>query len=880
MWNKIANIVLKNRWFIVAIIVILTIFFGYFAFTSLRVDNRYGNMLPKVSKTQSDFLKFKEKFGEDGSTLVIAIKEPKLYTEKKLLKWKELGDSILQFNGVESVISEATLLTLKNNTLQKRFEAHRIFSDVKFKEKTIKQIEQEIHNNPIFDKLLYNDSSNISLMMIGLDERYLRNQKKSVVVLEIEKLAQTYEPIFGKIHFAGLPHMRIVIGKKVMNEMFIFIGLAIAATSLLLYLFFRSIRVVIVCNSVVFVSVIWALGSIGLFGFDISLLMALIPPLMIVIGIPNCIFLITKFHQEYQKTGSQLKAIYLVITKIGVATFLTNLTTALGFATFMFTNSEKLIEFGFIASLNIMLVFVLSLCIIPVYVTFLKPPKERHLKHLDRKFAQGFIEKIVYVISFKRKWVYGVTIALVVINIFGLVRIKATGNLTGDLPKDDPIYKDIKFIEKHFGGAIPFEIMINYKQKGRLLKSETLQKIEKIQTNLKNDSMFSKSISIVDFMKVINMAYYNNNPEHYRLIANRDKLRLKKYVNNFDVSNVNINTGSLNLKELVDTSSNTLRIRTQIKDIGSYEVATKVKEVQKMIEEVLNPNQTSLKKVVRELKSKNELYLDTLIYNHPGVFNHLTSLLSSGDPEVQSKFDLDPMLIKKYMDQPTFNQLLQNSVENEKFDVDITGTSVVVSEGTQYLVNNLLSSIVFAVISIAVLMAILFRSWRMVMISLIPNIVPMIITSGIMGWFGIPLKPSTLLVFSIAFGISVDDTIHYLTKYRQELKHFSWDIKTCVIQAIRESGLGMFYTSVVLFCGFSVFTFSQFGGTQALGLLISITLLVAMITNLVVLPSLLLSLDRIVTTKSFREPYFDIYDEEVDYNSDKLEIIKHQENIL
>jgi len=379
-------------------------------------------------------------------------------------------------------------------------------------------------------------------------------------------------------------------------------------------------------------------------------------------------------------------------------------------------------------------------------------------------------------------------------------------------------------------------------------------------------------------MKVINMAYYNNNPEHYRLIASRDKLRLKKYVNNFDVSNVNINTGSLNLKELVDTSSNTLRIRTQIKDIGSYEVATKVKEVEKMIEEVLNPNQSSLKKVVAELKSKNEMYIDTLIYNHPGIYNHLTFLLSKGDLELQSNFDLDPELIKKYMDQSSFNELLEKSVENEKFDVDITGTSVVVSEGTQYLVKNLLSSIVFAVISIAVLMAILFRSWRMVIISLIPNIVPMIITSGIMGWFGIPLKPSTLLVFSIAFGISVDDTIHYLTKYRQELKYFSWDIKTCVIQAIRESGLGMFYTSVVLFCGFSVFTFSQFGGTQALGLLISITLLVAMITNLIVLPSLLLSLDRIVTTKSFREPYFDIYDEEVDYNSDKLEIIKQLEN--
>tara|TARA_B100000614_G_C14481449_1_gene466865 strand:- start:587 stop:1129 length:543 start_codon:yes stop_codon:yes gene_type:complete len=175
-------------------------------------------------------------------------------------------------------------------------------------------------------------------------------------------------------------------------------------------------------------------------------------------------------------------------------------------------------------------------------------------------------------------------------------------------------------------------------------------------------------------------------------------------------------------------------------------------------------------------------------------------------------------------------------------------------------------------------MAILFRSWRMVLISMIPNIIPLLFTGGIMGWFGIPLKPSTLLVFSIAFGISVDDTIHYLAKYRQELKTNEWNLKACINNATREAGLGMFYTSIVLFSGFSVFTFSQFGGTQALGMLVSITLLIAMLTNLMVLPSLLLSLDRLITTKSFKEPYFEAYDEEDEVEWNALALEKEENN--
>lgn len=870
MWQKIANIILRNRWFIIAILLIVTVFFGYFAVTGLKIDNKYGNMLPKDSAAQRSYLKFKQLFGEDGSTLVVAIQSDSLYTEKSFLKWRELGDSILQIDGVEGVISEATLFTIHNNINEQRFEAKRVFSDKTFKEKSIGQIKKEIKNNPLYNGILFNDSTNVSLMMIGIDEKFLSNQKKQGVVLDIEKLATSYEAEFGKVHFAGLPHIRVVVGKRIIQEMYIFIGLAIFVTSLLLYMFFRSLRVVAICNTVVFVAVIWSMGTIGLFGFRISIMMALIPPLMIVIGIPNCIFLMTKYHQEVKKHGNKIKALTIVVQKIGTATFLTNFTTAIGFSTFIFTNSEKLTEFGIVASINIMIVFVISLCVIPIIASLSKSPKERHLKHLERQFAKKFIEKLIYLTAHKRPWIYGIALLVVTMSVIGITKIVATGNITGDLPPEDPILKDMQFIEKNFGGAVPFEILVNYKQPGRLFKNETLEKVEKIQVKYKADSLFSKSLSYVDFVKVVNMAYHNNDPEYFKIISNRDKKRLKSYLDNFDLTNST--AGNMSLKELIDTASTTLRIRTQMKDIGSYEVADQVDGMKYKIDAILNPEKPEIEKQFKKVQKGKKAYIDSLIYNNSGIYNNLTAILSKGDPEKQLEFDLDSEKIKAYYGKKDFQKNLRAAIDEEYFEVTLTGTSVVASEGTQYLVKNLITSILFAILVISILMALLFRSWRMVFISLIPNLIPLIFTAGIMGWFNIPLKPSTLLVFSIAFGISVDDTIHYLAKYRQELKSHKWDLKQCVIISIRESGLGMFYTSVVLFCGFSMFTFSQFGGTQALGLLLSLTLLVAMITNLVILPSLLLTLDRLITTKSFEEPYFEVYDEDSDIEWDDLKV--------
>jgi len=875
MWQAIANFILRNRFFILGIITLLTVFFGYYAITALKLDNKYGIVLPKDSPTTENYKKFKKLFGEDGGALVIGVETDTLYTKKNFLLWKQLGDSILQFDGVESIISEATLFTIRNNRAENRFEIQRIFSDITFQEKSIDSIQREIKNNPIYKGLLYSEKGDVSLMMIGINEKFLTDKVKSKVVLEIEELVASYEKKLGKMHYAGLPHLRVVIATRIQSEMFLFIGFSLLVTSVLLYFFFRSFRVVAICNSVVIVAVIWAMGSIAFAGYKLTILIALIPPLMIVIGIPNCIFLMTKFHQEVKEHGNKVKALSRVIQKIGTATLLTNFTTALGFLTFAFTNSEKLMEFGIAASINIMMVFVLSICILPIFASFSKPPKQRHLKHLDRKLATGLLDFIVKITQFNRTAIFVVTGVIIAVSIYGLTKIKATGNLTGDLPKNDQILLDVKFMEKHFGGSIPFEIMVSYKEPGRLFKNITLERLEQVQSEIAKDTLFSRSISPVDFVKVINMSYYGNNPDKYTLISNRDKLRLKKYIDNFQITNAN--GGGLSLKELLDTNTCTIRIRSQMKDLGSYEVAEKVKSLKIKVDEILNPDKKQIEYYFKK-SEKNKLYYDSILYSYSNVYNGLTEIYSKNN-DLQVKFDSDPELIKSYYSKKEFRPNLRKAIDKEYYDITFTGTSVVASEGTQYLVNNLFTSLAFAILSIGILMAILFRSWRMVVISMIPNLIPLVFTGGIMGFFGIPLKPSTLLVFSIAFGISVDDTIHFLAKYRQELKYKEWDIKNCVIIAIRESGLGMFYTSIILFCGFSVFLFSQFGGTQALGLLISITLLIAMITNLVVLPSLLLTLDKFITTKSFKEPYFDAYAEDSDLNWEEMQVSSEKDKL-
>ena len=650
-----------------------------------------------------------------------------------------------------------------------------------------------IKQQQFYKNLLFNTDSGVYVMSIVLEREILFSKDRENLLDDINHVIGNFEnQTQVKCHMSGLPYIRVTMARMVKKELNMFLILALIVTATIMFLFFRSFKVVLISLLVVGIAVIWAVGIMGLLGYKITMITGMIPPLLIVIGIPNAVFLLNKYHQEYRGHGNKIKALQRVIRKIGNATFLTNLTTASGFATFIITQSPILVEFGILSSINIILLYFLSILLIPIIFSFLDPPSERHVKHLDKGWTNKLVDGLVYIVVHHRRAIYITTIAIVLFGGWGITKMYISGYMVDDLPHENAVYKDLKFFEKHLKGIMPLEVLIDTKKGNGVMRSSFLRKVDNLQTALEPEEELSKPTSLVEGLKVARQAYYNGNPKYFSLPSSQERNFILRYV----PKQTDEESSGL-MQNFVDSLRQKTRVSYQVADIG----------------------------VTR--------------------MNHLTERIT---------------------------ELTDSIFPKDKYDVTITGGSVVHQKGTSYLVRNLFSSLGVAILIIAVFMALMFSSKRMVLVALIPNMIPLLITSAIMGIFGIPLKASTILVFSIALGISVDDTIHYLAKYRQELEETNWSIKASVILALKETGVSMLYTSIILFFGFGIFSISSFGGTSALGVLVSITLLLAMFVNLVLLPTLLMSLDKSITNKAFKEPLLHIYDEEEDIDLDELRI--------
>jgi predicted RND superfamily exporter protein len=614
-----------------------------------------------------------------------------------------------------------------------------------------------------------------------MDPEIVNTAKRKDFIFEkfIPLIASFEKTTSSDVHVSGMPYIRTLNAQNIVDEIGLFVLGATLITSLIFFLFFRSFRATFISLFVVAIGVMWAFGILGWLGYEITVLTALIPPLIIVIGVPNCIFLINKYQQEIAKHKNQAKSLQRVIIKVGNATLMTNLTTASGFATFILTNSKILKEFGVVASINIIAIFALSLLIIPISYSLMPIPKKKHLKHLKNKSIDFFVSWMENKVRKKRVNVYIVSLIGLIVGITGIYQIKISGSLIEDMPKSADFFQDIRFFDQSFNGIVPVEIWIDSKRENGIVKPATLQRMNRLQQTIEEIPELAPPLSVVNAVKFAKQAYYNGNPNYYALPTSQENSFIYPYLNNAKGTNQLI-TG------YVDSTGQYGRITTYMKDIET---------------ERMERIETDL----REAMTK--------------IF-----------PE-------------------------------QRYGAEMTGKALLFLKGTKYLINNLILSLSLAILLIALFMAFLFRSFKMIIISLIPNLLPLIITAGVMGFTGIPLKPSTILVFSIAFGISVDDTIHFLAKYRQELISNGWKINKAVFAALRETGISMFYTSIVLFFGFSVFLSSNFGGTQALGGLVAVTLLMAMLANLVLLPSLLISLeDTISNEKVIKKPKIEILD--------------------
>ena len=873
MWFRVSQFILRNRLAVLLGILAVTLFLGYFMLTNLSIENKYGSMLPNNVHEQKVYKRAEKIFGTDGNILIVGVRGDNLYEKDNFVAWYNLAEKIKKMDGVDSVLSEASIYQLVKDTSTKSFRVETLIKSEPNSQEEINGYKEITRANPFFKDFIFTEDEAMSLMMIQIQEEFLMDLKKGKVVNNIESEARALG--LEDLKFAGLPYIRIVVGKMVVNELYMFVGLSAFITSLLLFLFFRSFKIVFVSLTVVVIAVIWALGSVGLFDFRLSALMSLIPPLMIVIGVPNSIFLINKYHQEVRTHKNKMKALSRAIEKVGKATFLTNLTTAMGFLTFLVTNSNKLMEFGFIAALNVLLLFVISITVIPIFLTFFDLPSTDKLNHLSRGWLKNLLLKFENWALYRRKWVYTATGLVIVISFWGISLVETTGNITGDLPPDNPIVQDLKFLEEDFNGVVPFNILIDFNKKGQLLTRKNLKKYEAISNHLVDQGIFAKPVGLAEGAKLLTMSFYGNDPAQYRLPKTRELPIMEEYLRSF------LEGSEGQTSPFTDSTLKTTRILCQVRDYGSNEMLALVDSMKVGVNDILNPGYNTIESLIanKELNLTNTELIDSVFALNSKLKSGFEVLLAGEDESIIEKLDYGEITWKDLDPKGERLDLLNEAISNEKITFNITGAGPIAALGTSYLVKNLLTSLALAILIIAGMMALLFKNTKMVLTAMIPNLIPLLTTGGIMGLTGVPIKPSTILVFGIAFGISVDDTIHFLAKFKQELKHREWDLKYCVLRALQETGVSMVYTSIILFFGFGTFTFSQFGGTKALGMLVSFTLLIAMVTNLQLMPSLLLWLEKSITKKAHVEPLIELYDEEEDIDLDELEVKpnNHQE---
>ena len=771
-WEQVARVILKNRITILIAIAILTIFLSL-QWKNIEMTYTEANLLPKKHIVNQQYQDFLGKFGEEGNLIVIGFKDDTFFTPKAFTAWSELMNSLKSAKEVELVVSLNDLKKLQKDTIAQKFQLVPLIDSSKTNDLAyLQKIKYELFNNlPFYEGLLFNKQSGSIRSAIYLNKKVVNTEARKTFIVEnlVPKIEKFEKATQIDLRVSGMPYIRTINAENMKSEIGLFIGAALLITSLIFFFFFRSYRATFISICILLFGVMWSFGTLGLFHYKITILTAIIPPLIIVIGITNCIFLINKYQQEIKIHQNQAKALQRVISKIGVSTLMTNLTTAAGFATFMITGNDLLFEFGLVTSINVITVYLLTLLVVPIIYSFMSIPKEKHLHHLSKTYISALLNWVENIVKYKRKIIYFIYGLLLIFSIIGVSQMKVSGSLIGEMPKNASFFKDILFYEKEFSGVMPLEIMIDTKRKKGVLKLSTMKKMDELQTTIAQIPELSRPVSVVNLVKYSKQAFYNGNPAFYDLPTNQEQAFILSYA-----KNAAKNTKDNLMKSYVDSTGQFARITTFMKDIGTEEMA----------------------KVEGKLRKKiNEIF------------------------------------------------------PKDNYEVTLTGKALVFQKGTSYLIDNLIESLIFAILMIAGLMMYLFRSVKMVFASLITNILPLCITSGLMGYFDIPLKPSTILVFSIAFGISVDNAIQFMAKYRLDLIQNNGKIKKSVFSALRETGISTFYTSIVLIFGFAIFTLSSFSGTIALGGLISCTLLFAMFANLLVLPALVLTFEKKKATK-------------------------------
>jgi uncharacterized protein len=762
MWYRLGQFILKNRVGALLLLLVLTCIMGYYA-VQVKLSYDFTRAVPTDNPKMLDYQAFLKKFGADGNTMVIGVQTDQYFKKDFFNGVATLGQALKKIPGVIGILSIPEVVTLAIDSTTQKFGPLKVFHYPYTNQLLLDTAKTVFESLRFYQTILYNPKTNAYLMGVSVNKDTINSKSRTRLINDISATVSAFEKSSNTtVYLSGMPYIRTVMANRIKSELNLFLLASLILSALTLFLFFRSISATIMSLLVVGMGVIWSFGTIVLFGYKITLLTALIPILVVVIGVPNCIYFLNKYHTTYKEMPDKEKALVNMVGRMGIVTLFCNIAAAIGFAVFAFTKSPLLQEFGIVAGINIMALFLISLLFIPSVLSYLPAPKPKHIKYLDNPLLEKLLVKIERWTFHHAKWVYGITAIITIIAIIGIFRIKSEGFIVDDLPKKDKLYTDLKWFETQFQGLMPLEILVDAKKSRAALKMETMLDVEELSNYIATKPEAARPLSIVEALKFANQGFYNGDTASYvlplEIPASLSAALRSKEKGKSDFMKL--------IGQFLDSNQQSTRISVNMKDIGSVKLPILIADLQKKSAQIF---------------------------------------------------------------------------DSTKYNVLFTGSTITFLEGTSFIIRGLKESIFWAFLLITLCMLYLFKSFRILLCSLIPNLVPLIITAGVMGWVGIALKPSTVLVFSVALGIAIDVTIRFLINYKQELPHFNNQVAPTLVQTIRHTGISIIYTSLVLIAGFIIFCWSDFGGTNALGWLTSLTLVVGTLTNLVLLPVLIIT---------------------------------------
>lgn len=749
----------RAKAFLILFLVVAISTFSVFNVSKLKFDYDFEAFFPQNDSETDFYLQFRKDFESDNDFIIVALENVNgIFDFEFLKKVDDLANDLRSLEEIEEVIT----ITQLKETVRDPFLGS-VFTKPMFRW-------EQPENYPI-DSLKLFQTQGLKGLFFSEDGRSLTINLKHTEGLSKAKgdmLSQQVQDLVNAYDFEGAHLVGRTIGQRMYVEMMIqellmFISISLLITIVFLFVAFRSGWGVVIPTLIVLISILWTLGFMKIIGKDIDLMITVLPTIIFVVGMSDSVHVLTKYLQELRNGRDKNEAIKYAFKSIRLATFLTALTTSIGFLTLVLSNIKPISDFGIYISVGVMLAYGLTFSMLPALLFLGKPKRLITFSTSDDFWTKKLSYAFRWVLRNRNKLFLG-GFAITFIGLYGLSILKVDNVILEDLKDDHVLKQEFQYFEQHYAGARPFEMAVVLNENTEVFNEATLTALDEIDNFLLNEYGVGSLMSFPILIKSANKSLNGGSDDYYSIPSGSRLRMVKKALNNAEIKEVS----SL----FFNPEKKILRVSGKVGDIGR---------------------------------------------------KHYESL----------------------------NERLDNFIEEKKysklFTVKVTGTAHLIDLNNKYLVENMVLDLMLSVMAIGLIMSIIYKSWKMFFLTVIPNVIPLILVGGIMGFAGIPIKVSTSIIFNIAFGIAVDDTIHFLARVRTLLAE-GYNVQYAVKRTFLTTGKAMIITTLILCGGFMTLIFSNFLGTFYIGLLITTTLIIGVITELIFAPLVILFFFKKKTT--------------------------------